>query len=526
MTTVLSSKTAAKSQPRRGRKARSAARVASQTTAPGAHYGGNFTPLSAQDMAQIDAAVREILRTIGMADAPTVVLDALRPHAAKPNARGRVCFPTQLIDDALAGLAQDFVLVGQIPEHDLPLRGKRVYTGSGGAAPFVVDLHTGAYRRSTLRDVYDAARLVDKLENIHFFSRSLVAGDMPDPLSLDLNTAYASLAATRKPVLTSASAGAHVAPIARLCYGIAGGEAAFRARPFLSFNINHVTPPLRYASDACEVLAAALRAGFPVHANAFGQLGASSPVTIAGSVAQNIAETLAGMIFAWCVDANAKVVFGARPMITDLRTGALSGGGGEQATLMAATTQMAQYYGLPNSCIAGATDSKIADSQSGFEKSLAVSLAAHAGCNLITQACGMLASLTGCAFESYVIDNDMLGGILSSLKPVEVSAQTLAVGAISDVVQGEGHFLGHPDTLGRMESDFYYPKIADRRSFAEWEAAGSKDLREVGRGRARQILAQHFPNHISTATEAALRDAFPLRLPKREALRRATAELE
>ena len=105
-----------------------------------------------------------------------------------------------------------------------------------------------------------------------------------------------------------------------------------------------------------------------MHANSFGQLGASSPVTIAGSVAQNVAETLAGMIFAWSVDHEAKVTFGARPMVTDLRTGAVSGGGGEQALLMAATTQMAQHYDLPNTCIAGATDSKIADAQSGFEK--------------------------------------------------------------------------------------------------------------------------------------------------------------
>ncbi len=511
-----SKNSAAPSKTRRGRKARSDARAARVENTPvGTGFsGGRFVPLSERDVVQIDGAVRQILQTIGMAEAPAVVVESVTAHGGKVGDDGRLLFPEPLINDALAGFSRNFTLPGQAPEHDMHLRGKRVYVGSGGAAPYVVDLESGRYRASTLGDLYDAARLVDALENIHFFSRSLVAGDMPDERSLDLNTAYTSVKGTAKPVFTSAGAAAHVEEIAQLCFAIAGSGAAFAARPFLSFNVNHVTPPLRYAAEACEVMAAAVRLGFPVHANSFGQLGASSPVTIAGSVAQNVAETLAGMIFAWTVNHDAKVTFGARPMITDLRTGAVSGGGGEQAVLMAATTQMAQYYDLPNTSIAGATDSKIADAQSGFEKSLSVSLAAQAGSNVITQACGMLASLSGCAFESYVIDNDMLGGILRSISPPEVNAQTLSVEMIADVVAGEGHFLGHAETLRRMESDFLYPNIADRRPFDEWEADGSRDLREVARERARRILGAHFPAHISAETDARLRAALNIRLPK------------
>ena len=500
---------------RRGRKVRSDARKqGGKTPASAEYHGGRFAPLSAQDVEQIDGAVRRILSTIGMRAAPPVVVEHITAVGGKCADNGRLLFPESLIDDALGGFCRNFTLPGQTPAHDMHLRGKRVYVGSGGAAPYIVDLHSGRYRDATLRDLYDAARVVDTLENIHFFSRSLVAGDMPDESSLDINTAYASLAGTAKPVFTSAGTSAHVAQIAALCTAIAGSEAAFAARPFLSFNINHVVPPLRYATAACEVMAAAVRRGFPVHANSFGQLGASSPVTIAGSVAQNVAETLAGMMFAWSVDRDAKVTFGARPMITDLRTGAVSGGGGEQAVLMAATTQMAQYYDLPNTSIAGATDSKITDAQSGFEKCLSVSLAAQAGSNVITQACGMLASLSGCALESYVIDNDMLGGILRSISPLEVNAETLSVEIIADVVAGEGHFLGHGSTLRRMESDFLYPKIADRRPFAEWEADGSHDIRAVARERARQILDTHFPTHINAETDARLRATLDIRLPE------------
>ncbi|MGI9310544.1 MAG: trimethylamine methyltransferase family protein, partial [bacterium] len=484
---------------RRARKTRSPKRRAAPARV--GVDGGRYAPLSARDVGRIDGAVRRILETIGMAEAPAVVVEHLTAHGGRLGDNGRLTFPSRLIDDALDGMQRDFTLPGQSPAHDMQLRGKRVHVGTGGAAPRVVDLHSGRYRDSTLRDLYDAARLADALDNIHFFSRSLVAGDMPDARALDVNTAYASLAGTAKHVFTSASAPAHVEEIARMCFAIAGSREAFAARPFLSFNVNHVVPPLRYAADACAVMAAAVRLGFAVHANSFGQLGASSPVTIAGSVAQNVAETLAGMIFAWSVSPQAKATFGARPMVTDLRTGAVSGGGGEQAVLMAATTQMAQHYGLANTSIAGATDSKIADAQSGFEKSLSVTLAAQAGSNAITQAAGALASLSACAFESYVIDNDMLGGILRTIGAMEINAETLSVEMIADIVEGDGHFLGHAETLRRMESDFLYPDIADRRPAAQWEADGGRDLRAVARGRAEEILCDHFPRHIEATVD-------------------------
>lgn len=499
---------------RRGRKARSNARRAVRTTPaqPGVE-GGRYAPLNARDIGMIDNAVRRILQKIGMAEAPPVVVESVGAHGGSLR-DGRLLFPERLIDDALAGLRRDITLPGQNKRHDMHLEGARVHLGSGGAAPFVVDLESGAHRAATLYDLHAAARLVDTLGNIHFFSRSLAASDMPDAAALDLNTAYASLKGTAKHVFSSASTPEHVSVIAELCAAIAGGADAFAARPFLSFNINHVTPPLRYAHDACEVMAEAVRRGFVVHANAFGQLGASSPVTIAGSVAQNVAETLAGMIFAWCIDPDAKITFGARPMVTDLRSGALSGGGGEQAVLTAVATQMARHYGLPDTSIAGATDSKITDAQSGFEKCLSVSLAAQAGSNAITQSCGMLASLSSCAFESYVIDNDMLGAVLRSVSPVEVSNETLSLEAIAGVIGGEGHFLGHAHTLRRMESDFYYPTAADRRTIAEWEADGARDLREVARDRARRILKEHFPTHIDADADRRLRAEFGILLPE------------
>ena len=119
----------------------------------------------------------------------------------------------------------------------------------------------------------------------------------------------------------------------------------------------------------------------------------------------------------------------------------------------------------------------------------------------------------GCALESYVIDNDMLGGILKSLQSIEVSDETLALDSIHEVARGEGHFLGRSETLQRMQSDFLYPEIGDRRTIDEWEADGAADIRKLAIDRTREILQQHWPNHLSATVDRMLRERFDIRLP-------------
>ena len=504
---------------RRGRRQRSSssseAGHAQPTTASTVAIGGRYKPLDQPELKQIDQAIFGIFGTIGLSEAPAIGTDTVLVVGGRLSDDGRLTFPPELVERALKGLRKNVTLYGQKPGHELTLHNKNVYLGTGGAAPYVVDIETGAYRESTLKDLYDAARLADALEHIQFFSRSLVARDMPDEQSLDINTAFASLCGTTKHVMVSASQPEHVRPIAEMCYAIAGSQEAFRAKPFLSLNINHVVPPLRFHAESCEVMAEAVKAGIPVLCNIFGQLGASSPVTIAGSVAQTMVEAIAGMIFAWLIDPNAVAICGPRPMVTDLRTGGMSGGSGEQALATAIATQMADYYGLPNSTIAGATDSKVPDAQAGYEKALSVTLAAQTGANLVTQACGMQGGLMGVSFEAYVIDNDMLGSILRSASKVEVSPTTLAVDAISEVVRGEGHFLGQPETYQRMKTDFLYPEIADRRTPDEWEADGSPDIRQTARDKAVEILSSHFPVHISPQLQEALRAVHDIKLEEK-----------
>ena len=474
--------------------------------------GGSHAPLDDASVAMIHDIAMTLLAETGLSEPSRSAIEMVTAAGGYLDDQQRLRFPQALVSEAISGLRRDVKLCGRGGDTDLDLAPGNVFVGTGGASPMVYDPALGKYRESVLSDLYDVACLVDRLNHVHFFSRPLVARDMPDTRHLDVNTAYACLAGTRKHVFVSASSPASVRDIAQICYQLAGSKDAFCQRPFLSIHVNHVVPPMRFDAEALDVMMEAVRCGIPVMVNTFGQLGASSPVTIAGCVAQTTAETLAGMVIVWLVDPAAKAVFGPRPMVTDLRTGAMAGGGGEQAALTAAAIQMARYYDFPSSTIAGATDSKIPDAQSGYEKCLTVAQALHAGANIVTQACGAQAGLMGISLEAMVIDNDMLGAILRSAAKIDVSAETVSAVAIGTVATGIGHFLGEAETYARMHSDFLYPELADRNTIDVWQAAGSRDIRTLAAERVTDLLTSQRPYYIDPQSDGILRAALPIKL--------------
>ena len=502
---------------RRGRSARMDARQRASGTLGGSRWlgprGGQYAPLSNVEINKVHEAVLDLLESLGLSQAPQSMIDLVSANGGELTLDGRLLFPRTLVGDAIAGLRRNIILYSRREGYDLNLNGSRVHTGTGGAAPSILDLDTQTYRATTVSDLYDLARIVDLQEHIHFFSRPVVGTDAPDPLTLDINTTYACLAGTSKHVCISATLPENVKAIAEICYAIAGGEAEFRARPFLTIMATHVVPPMRFATESCEVFEQAVLHGLPVQLISAGQMGATSPVTIAGSIVQAVAESLAGVTFAWLVDPQAQAIFSPKPLVSDMRTGAMCGGGGEQAVVMASAAQMGRHYGLPVSSIAGYSDAKVHDAQAGYEKNLSVALAAHAGCSMISHACGSLASLLGCSAGSFIIDNDMLGGVLRSVQGVEISNETIAKDVIRDVVLGAGHYLGHAQTLERMESDYVYPVVADRQAPDAWVEDGCKDMLTRAKERAREILNDHHPVYIDAKVDADLRQRFPIMLP-------------
>jgi trimethylamine---corrinoid protein Co-methyltransferase len=502
-----------------GREARKALRAAplAEDIRPirGGMEGGRFRPLDDAGVQRIHQAALQVLAEIGLADAPASGIEAMTLAGAILGDDGRLRFPAAVIEDALAMANRDLTLFAQDPVNDIRPGGRRVYYGTAGAAVHLVDVEQRIYRESTLQDIYDAARIVEGLDNIHFFQRPMVARDLPSATDLDLNTVYACVSGTRKHVGTSFTSVKRAEQAIAMLHHFAGGEEAWRERPFVSNSNCFVVPPLKFATEACEIMEACIRGGMPVLLLSAGQAGATAPAAIAGAVTQAVAECLAGLVYVNAVKPGHPAIFGTWPFVSDLRTGAMSGGSGEQALLTAACAQMAQFYDLPGGSAAGMADAKLPDAQSGYEKGITDVMAGLAGLNMVYESAGMHGSLLGFCFESLIIDNDMIGQCLRCVRGIEVTEDSVSIEAMRQVcLEGPGHYLGHSQTLSLMQSEYVYPKLGDRSSPKEWDERGRPDLLVRATAEKQRILAEVFPRHVSPETDAAIRAAFDIKLPK------------
>ena len=510
---------------RAGRRARKAAReeaTGNEAIRPGLP-GGRYRPLREADVARVHDAALTILARTGLADATDELMDLMLPRGAETNEYGRLCFPRALMEDVLSGAAREFTVHARgerAGRDDMECTAENVYFCNSGTAVTTYDAASRSYRPSTLRDIYDFTRLVDRLDNIHMLGDTVLATDVPDDYAHDMNMVYALLAGSQKPACFSFRRREHIQPAIRLLDLASGGEGSFLKAPSVVFGGCPVVSPLRFGQENLEVLIETAKLGLVCDIAVPPQAGATAPSTLAGTLAQSVAETLACVAIANLITPGCPVAFAAWPFITDLRTGSFTGGSGEQALIAAAAIQMGNFYGLPTSVGCGMTDSKLPDAQYGLEKALTIALAAHAGGNRLCEVGGMLGSLMGCSFESMVIDDEACGMVARTLRGIEVSDETLAVDIIHACAVDPGHFLGNPHTLDHMGTEFVYPDLMDRERTDTWEAEGRTDLMDRATRKADAILGSHFPNHFGDA-DATARAEFPILLDADAMTRRA-----
>jgi trimethylamine--corrinoid protein Co-methyltransferase len=258
---------------------------------------------------------------------------------------------------------------------------------------------------------------------------------------------------------------------------------------------------------------ACVRRGVPINAIIAAQSGATAPATLAGFLAQSLAETLAALVLVNVIEPGYPMIFSNWPLVIDLRTGSFAGGGGEISVMNAAAAQLANWLGLPSGVASSMTDAKAVDAQMGAEKAFSALAAGLAGANMVYESSGMMASLLGASFEAFVADDEMLSHVYRILRGVEVNEETLGFDAICTAVLGEGHFLGGAHTLAAMQRDYYYPPLADRDEPRTWMDKGSPDLAMKAKQRARSILATHYPEYLSPAAENLIRRQHRILLP-------------
>jgi len=469
-------------------------------------------PLDGAKLKYITDTAFDILARIGLSGAPADVRTRAVENGARVRDDGRVTFSRALVEDVIARSCTRVELPGFQRDRGIEVGGGRVHIGTGGAAVQVLDGVTNSFRDSTLQDVYDLMRIVDACDSIHYSLRPVVARDMDDPLTLDINTAFAAMKATSKPIGTSFFESATVAPVVEMFDTALGGEGSFHRQPFCFASVCHVVPPLTLAEEACGVMQECVRLGMPLQICSAAQAGATSPAALVGALAQGLAESLAGLVLVNMIQPGFPCILAFLPFISDLRTGAMTGGSGEAAVANAAAAQLLLELGLPSTVSAGMTDAKTADAQSGYEKGYTVALAAQGGADMINLSVGMLGSIMVASKEALVIDNDMCGAILRSVRGVEMFEGCVDLDMIEAVVTGEGHFLGTAQTLDLMTKEYIYPALGNRQSVNDWLESGAQIIWNKAITRVAEIEAQAAPSHLPAEIETAIRNSLPIKL--------------
>ena len=476
--------------------------------------GGRYQPLSQEGIERIHQAVLDALETIGLADAPQSGIDYMTAAGAILGDDGRLRFPRALIEDTIASANRSITLYSRDGKNDLDLSGSNVHFGTAGAAVHVVDVEGRIYRDSTVKDLFDAARLTDKLDNIHFLQRPMVCRDIVDNREMDLNTIYACCSGTTKHVGTSFTEVGFARDAFKMLHMIAGGEDEWRARPFVSNSNCFVVPPMKFATESCLVMEECIHQGMPILLLSAGQAGATAPAPIAGAIVQAVAECLAGLFYVQSIKPGHTAIFGTWPFVSDLRTGAMSGGSGEQALLTAGCAQMHRFYNLPGGAAAGIADAKLPDMQAGWEQATSNVMAGLSGLNMVYEAAGMHASLLGFCLESLVLGDDLLGQAMRCVRGIEVTEDTVSVDVIRQTCMGgPGHYLGSDQTLSVMQTEYIYPELGDRTSPKEWDELGKPDLIQKAIARKEAILSEPSSARFAPDVDRAIREAFKIHLP-------------
>jgi trimethylamine--corrinoid protein Co-methyltransferase len=462
--------------------------------------------LTDAEVKRIHEASLQVLQRTGVQVEQREALELFREAGADVQ-ENRVRLSRALVEDAIDKAPSKVVLAGRDPQHDLILEDARVHIGTGGAALQVLDLETGEIRKALLSDVGNMARIVDALDNIHFYLIPIYPTDLLEE-QVEISKYYASLANTTKHVQAGVYTLRGIRDVVAMCERVAGSPGALRARPLVSFITSWMVSPLKFATDVTTLLIEVCRQGIPIVLSAAPMAGSTSPVTLAGTLAQLNAEQLSGLVLTQLVNPGTPVIMGPIPATADMRSGKYLGGSVELGISNAAVTQLAHLYQVPIYNSAGMTDAKLPDIQAGMEKAQSAIQVALAGTNFIHHAAGMLEDMSTIAYEQFVIDNEMLGMTMRAVRGIEVDDDTLALDAIDRVGPG-GHYLADEHTLRYMRTEHYYPSaVFDRQGRDEWEEDGSLDAWGRAKDLAREILTEHHPEPLDPDVDDWIKDQF------------------
>jgi trimethylamine---corrinoid protein Co-methyltransferase len=421
-----------------------------------------------------------------------------------------VRFPSAVVEKYRSMLPSTFTFHGREPKYDrtLPKDGPVIVTGS--SAPDVIDLLTGRARRATSDDIARIAHLIQELPAYDIFSISTLADDAPRG-QFTLARLYPSLKHCLKPIRSTTRDMEDAAAVMEFLYTLAGGEEAYRLRPFVTHHYCPVVSPLTMDQLSTEAVIFFTEKRLPVYPSIVPNAGLTSPMSMAGTLVQGNAEFLAISVLMQMVQEGTPTIYATLPTVADMRTGAYASGGIECGMLHMAFAQMAQFYNVPCGGYIGLSNSKVNDAQSGYETAMSTAAGVLAGVDMLNMG-GLLDALKVFDFAKAVIDDEIAQMLKRLKRGITFDEDDLALQVIAQVKPG-GSFMMSPHTARRMKTEALLTRLSDREARETWEKKGSLDTHARAMLRVNEILSQNgadlIPVEVETRLHAQFKDLVP-----------------
>jgi len=440
------------------------------------------------DVDKVHETAVKVLREVGVKMDNPEVLRVFKANGCDVDeAKKVVKIPESLVREQLRHVPKMFDIYTRGLER-MEVGGDRFYMLSPSDNAFILDMDSQKRRPASVEDCRQMARLVDALEFYHIVCTPVLPQELPAQMR-GLTASVETLRNMDKHYLPEPVSAFEVKYLLEMGEAVAGGADELSRKPVISCVVCP-TSPLQFPDTSLAVIWGFANRGLPCVVSSGPLVGLGAPITMAGALAVQTAENLAGITLAQLIRRGLPVLYGGSALPFDMGVGNLAHGAVEFSLFSLAEAQMGRFYGVPPYGAGNCTNSKLDDAQAGYEKMATTLLSYYSGINLAVEV--SLDNHSLFAPEDCVLHNEIAGIVLRSAKGFEVNDETLAFDLIKKVGIG-GDYLAEKHTRANMRRDYWYPPLTDRSSYETWVGKGAKDFRARALERAKQLIAEHKP---------------------------------
>jgi trimethylamine--corrinoid protein Co-methyltransferase len=456
----------------------------------------------AQITAVLDEA-RRIMAEVGMDIRGAKLRERLIDAGLPVDPKGRVLFPTDVVNRAIETAPKSFTLYNRDGEPHANIGGWNVHFVPGSSGLKIMDHRTGETRLANSTDFIEYARLCDGLAHVPYLATAFSTNNDIEPQVSDAWRLYMILTTTKKPVVSGAFGEHGVPRMAEMMQLFRRDRAELIARPMSIFTIT-ATGNFRFGEDSCQNLLDCVEAGIPVEIVPVTLMGLIAPVTLIGALVFHCVDVLTGITMAQVVKPGAPVLFGGAPATFHMRAASAPMAAIEAQRLNVGYVAIAKSLGLPTQAYMALSDGKFLDAQAGAETMSSALLAALAGVNSVSGP-GMLDFVLTFSLPKLLFDNEVCGQCLNFVRETQV-LEDIPARSLVDEVRAHDHLITSPHTLKYWPQELYLTDpVIDRENRETWVKQGSKDLQARAAEQVEKRLAAYVQIETDAAADAEMR---------------------